>query len=174
MEPTLVQFSGLPGTGKTALAHRLARRLQIPVISFDHFVDYSWPQRLLDAETLKDQEFWHILFSNAELQLSLGVSVIMDAVFYKQAGRDRAKNLCTQYQARYRPIYTYCSDEYLWQQRTQQPRENARPNDPPAGWQNALAAQKEFEPWPAGEALFVDAAKSLDSNLLAVVEYVMY
>lgn len=57
MQTTLIIFSGLAGTGKTTLARLVCQRLQLPLVSFDHFVDDSWPPRLLNVEVLTDEEF---------------------------------------------------------------------------------------------------------------------
>lgn len=171
MQPALIIFSGMAGTGKTTLARLLCQRLQLPLVSFDHFVDYSWPRRLLEVEVLSDDEFTHILFSTAELQLSLGVSVVMDAIFGSQ-WRGLARELAARRQARLCAIHTFCSDEATWRQRVIGRAETALANETPAEWESVLASRSRFQPWEPGSALFVDAVQPVEENLARVLVYV--
>ena len=172
MEPTFIIFSGLAGTGKTTLSRLVARRLQIPIVSFDHFVDDSWPRRLLDVEVLTDDELWHILISTVELQLSVGVSVIMDAIFWG-AGREQAKQIAKKHGARFRAIHTYCSDETIWRSRVLERYASASPEETPAKWEDIVTSQQNFRPWKPEEALFVDAVDDMHENLEKAVAYLL-
>lgn len=80
------------------------------MVSFDYLLDFGLPRHLWTVEEFTEGDLWHILFNFAELQLSLGLSVIMDAVFMG-SGRDTASDIATKHQARFRAIHTFCSDE---------------------------------------------------------------
>jgi predicted kinase len=71
---TLVIFSGLPGTGKSTLANRLARELQIPLLCIDDVIG--------DVPENAGIPFWDskvaILLRLVEVQLELGLSVVID------------------------------------------------------------------------------------------------
>ncbi len=170
MDTTLIIFSGMAGTGKTMMARLLCQRLHIPLVSFDHFVDYSWPRRLLNVEVLTDEEFWYILFSTADLQLSLGLSVVMDAVFAGE-GRNIARDLAARHQAKFRAIHTFCSNEGIWRDRVVGRAETASPNETPAKWEGILAERNRFQVWSPESALFVDAVQSVEENLGRVLAY---
>ncbi len=66
MNPICILYSGLPGSGKTTLAHALATHLQIPVFSKDRM------ERVLKADGLTDGgsiTSYHLLLDMADEQL---------------------------------------------------------------------------------------------------------
>jgi predicted kinase len=77
MQTKLIIFSGLPGTGKSTLASRLARELHMPLLCIDDLLGEVPPEAGV--------EFWDskvaILLRLTKVQLELGLSVIADSVF---------------------------------------------------------------------------------------------
>lgn len=171
METTLILFSGLAGTGKTTLAHLLSKQLNIPMVSFDYLLDFGLPRQLWTAEEFTEDDLWHILFNFAELQLSLGLSVIMDAVFMG-SGRDTASDLARKHQARFRAIHTFCSDENIWRDRVTKRIQTALPNETPATWEAIISERDNYKPWQPEDALFVDAVRSIDENFKDILQYI--
>ncbi len=80
MATSLVIFSGLPGTGKSVLAERLAHEKKWPLLRIDDIADCL--QELMDRDSTA---FWDhaiaSLLQLAEVQLELGISVIADSIF---------------------------------------------------------------------------------------------
>jgi hypothetical protein len=119
--------------------------------------------------------FWdtmiQILLNLAEVQLELGVSVVIDSVFM---GDDRqlAQQIAARYQAAYRPIYTYLSDEAIWRARVERRLAEAAPEDGVASWERIQQQRKAFQPWPPGSALCVDGVLPVEDNLAWVIAFI--
>jgi predicted kinase len=118
----MILFSGLPGTGKSALAESLGADLGIPVFAKD------WLEAVLLRnglkQTLADKPFgfvgYELLSVLAERQLTLKQSVILDSVASPLAVRIRWRQLADQYKANWRVIECICSDEALHHARLSQ------------------------------------------------------
>ena len=162
---TLVMFSGLPGTGKSTLAWQLARELQWPLLCIDDVlgeVPENPTVRFWDAQVA-------ILLGLVEKQLEVGLNVIVDSVFMN-LDRLHAQALASKHQARFRPIYTFMSDEALWEQRVTA-RFTAVNNPDVATWERIQHQRMHFRPWEPGTALFVDNAQPLAKNYADVLRF---
>jgi predicted kinase len=166
MQPTLVIFSGLPGSGKSALADRLARELRWPLLHIDDIAGEIPPGA--------DYRFWDekilVLLTLVDAQLELGVSVIADSVFM---GTDRihAQEIALKNRALFRPIFCFVSDEKLWEQRVTERVEELQ-NPDVATWERIQHQRQWFVPWQEDTALFVDAIHSAEKNYAEVLEFV--
>ena len=163
---TLVIFSGLPGTGKSTLADRLARELRWPLLRIDDVVG--------DIPENPGIEFWDskvaILLGLAEAQLELGLDVIVDSVFMN-TDRHHAQALAKKHQSRFRPIYTFLSDDRIWEERLTV-RSIALNNPAVATWKQVQHQRTHFRTWEPDTALFVDALDSPEANYAKVFQFV--
>src|SRR5512143_1065237 len=106
----LIVFSGLPGTGKSALAETVGRELGIPVFAKD------WLEAtLLRSNLVADPEEnslgsvgYDLLTVLAEHQLSLNQSVILDSVASTESIRTVWRSLGGKYRADWRVIECIC------------------------------------------------------------------
>jgi len=172
MQTTLILFSGLAGTGKSTLAHAAARELKIPVISFDYFIDYALPRHVINNPgNWTNEDVVGMTHKLVEQQLSLGVSVILDAIHFSQASRDIARKLAEKHNVRFRAIHTFCSDQDVWKERVITRANNALPDETPAQWETIMAELDAYAPWGKSEALFVDAIYPIDKNKQKVIRY---
>ena len=171
-------FSGLPGAGKSTLANLLARELRWPLLRIDDLTDP------MPAET--DIPFWDSKILNlltvAEAQLELGINVIVDSVFMRN-DRLHAQELARTYNARFRPIYNFVSDEALWEKRVTARdvfiEDNRRVTQRYEGnpvtdiWERLKFQRRGFLPWQPNTALFVDAIYPVEQNYESVLKYVI-
>ncbi len=166
-QPTLVIFSGLPGTGKSALADRLARELRWPLLCIDDVAG--------NVPSNADYHFWDekilILLTVVEVQLALGISVIADSVFM---GTDRlhARDLAQKHGAIFRPVYCFVSDEALWKRRVTE-RLDTLQHSGVATWEQIQHQQQWFAPWQPGTGLFIDTVDPFEQNYTKVREFVL-
>jgi predicted kinase len=166
---TLILFSGLPGSGKTTLARLVAQRLKIPVFGKDRI------QSALRTHDLAERDSAHgylIMLDQADEQLSLGISVVLEAVFPLQQFRAQALEIAQRYQAAFRSIYVYCSDDVIWMARMKN-RMLYVPNWTPVGWEDVKRLRAYFEPWDAATTLFVDSLKSAEENLEPALDWII-
>ena len=163
---TLVIFSGLPGTGKSTLANKLARELRWPLLRIDDVVG--------DVPENAGMNFWdsriEVLLGLAEAQLELGINVIVDSVFMNK-DRYHAQAIAREQQARFRPIHTFISDEKIWEERiTARYIELNRPDV--STWDQVQRQRNHFRSWEPETALFVDAIQSIEQNYAEVLHFV--
>lgn len=163
---TLVIFSGLPGTGKSTLAKRLARELHMPLLCIDDVIG--------DVPEHAGIAFWDsrvaILLDVIETQLEVGLSVIADSVFMNM-DRHHAQELARQYDARFLPIHVYISDDTVWRERVTA-RHAEMNNRHAASWAQVEHQRERFREWEPGTALFVDSLNPVDQNYELVLNFV--
>lgn len=116
--PTVVIVTGLPGSGKTALARRLATDLRLPVVHKDAikemlfdtlgWSDRAWSRRLGLASI-------RLLFQFVETQLAAGRSVVAECNFAPQYATDDFRALQAQYGCAFCQVYCFAETETLVQ-----------------------------------------------------------
>jgi predicted kinase len=166
MQTTLVLFSGLPGTGKSALAEKLAREVRWPLLGIDDMAACMPPGMDRNTTAFWDQAIAALLLI-AEAQLKLNVSVITDSIFMN-LDRFHAASIARECEARFVPVYTLVSDEAAWKERVIARYLKSGSNKEAASWEQVMEQQKWFRPWDAGTALFVDTKQPLEACFEAV------
>lgn len=166
MKTKLILFSGLPGTGKSTLAWRLAGELKMPLLCIDRVLG--------DVPEDADVAFWDskvaILLDLMRVQLELGLSVVVDSVFMN-LDRYHAREIARRNKALFLPVYVYMSNDEVWKERVRK-RYNVL-NDPAvATWERIQRQRQHFRDWEPGTALFIDSVHPLDRNYEIVLNFV--
>jgi predicted kinase len=167
----LIVFSGLPGTGKSALAEAVAREFGIPVFAKD------WIEATLlrcelapeNPEKPLGSAGYQLLTVLAERQLMLGQSVILDSVASTQSMRTTWRELAGKYNAEWVVIECICSDEMVHRARLGT-RQRGIPGWHELDWSDVERVKGYYHPWDE-DRLILDAIRPLEENLKLVFEY---
>jgi predicted kinase len=166
VHPTLVIFSGLPGTGKSTLSNRLARELRWPLLCIDDIIG--------DVPDNAGIAFWDskvtVLLELTETQLELGLDVIADSVFMN-TDRHHAKQLAHKYDARFLPVYVFVSNENVWKERVEASFDELNHKDV-ATWERIQHQRRHFLEWQPDTALFIDSLHPFEQNYAAVLDFI--
>ena len=167
----LIIFSGLPGTGKSALAEAAGRELGIPVFAKDWLEAVLLRSKLVPAETEKQlgSVGYDLLTVLAERQLSLDQSVILDSVASTESIRNIWRELGKKYNADWRVIECVCSDIALHRARLEQ-RQRHIPGWHELQWADVEFVRSYYAPWHE-ERLMLDAIQPVNTNIRTVLDY---
>ena len=168
-EPKLIVFSGLPGTGKTALAEAIGRSLRIPVFSVAWVLGALAPFGLLDRSD-RAAPAYALLTMLASRQLMLDQSAILDGMVGSASVREEWRKLARQYRAAFTAIECICSEENLHRSRVGARTEDI-PGWPDPDWDHVEEMRSRYDAW-SDERLVVDSVNPYASNLRAVEEYI--
>jgi predicted kinase len=168
--PLLIGLTGLPGTGKTALARELARTLRFALLSTDAVAGAirradppSYPER---AARLAGP----IAGSVAAQQLAIGLGVVLDHAGHRASVRLDWARFAQRQRCAFVLLHTVCPDPAEHRRRVE--ADGARVRGMPARtWADVESIRARFD-LPAPEVPRIDSMRPLRENLsdaLAVV-----
>lgn len=138
-------MSGLPGSGKSTVAQRLAADLGCAVISVDT-IERGLHEAGVDASQPIGLAAYAVANRLVDVQLGLGHTVIADAVNHHPDARQAWLDLAVTHDVDLRVIQVECSDEVLHQQRLATRDHELRV----VPWQRVLELRRTWTPWPVG------------------------
>ena len=137
--PSLIAVGGLPGTGKSVVAQRIAARTNALLLRTDVVRKELFPTpAYTDAET---EQIYTAFFGRAAAALAEGRSVVLDATFRRAGLRQRARALADEADAHWQFVLV-TAPEHLVRQRLQQRAGDASDADVSVFEQ----IRQEFEP----------------------------
>jgi predicted kinase len=168
----VIIFAGLPGTGKSTLAERVARTILTPVFSSDWLMGGLKPAHAALAK-LDRSDFlaasFGLLRTLVIRQLMLDQSAIVEEVMDDTQfvlWRDTAD----EFAARLSVIECVCSDEAMHRARIEG-RTRGIPGWHEIDWDHVERMRAEIPPLTA-DRLIVDAMESVETNLRRVLDYI--
>ena len=168
MNLSLIVLSGLPGTGKSAIADGLGRTLRLPVLSVDPIesaimragIEHSFETGLaayIVAEALADRN------------MANGLGTVIDAVNSVEPARDMWRGLARKHGATLVIIESIVSDRTVHAARLASRNRGLALAEPT--WEDVERRRSEWTSWPEPH-LTLDALYPVDTNLAKAVEYV--
>ena len=169
MAARLIVMSGLPGTGKSAIAEALGRELHIPVFAKD------WLEApILRSGVIGKRELgrigYELLGTLARRQLELSQSAVLDSVVGLPEFRRAWMELARESGASWLPIECVCSDMRLHRARLET-RIRGIPGWPELKWEEVERVRGHFVPWDE-ERLVLDAVVGRSENIERALQYV--
>ena len=164
MTPTLIAFSGLPASGKSTIARKLASRIGAVWLRID-----TIEQAMRDSGVLRgpvDDAGYRAAYGVAEDNLRLGLSVVADCVNDCMLARNAWRDVAARAGARIVEVESICTDVEEHRRRVETLKSDvpglALPN-----WQAVIG--REYEAWDR-DPLRVDTANcGVDACIAAIL-----
>lgn len=164
----LIVLSGLPGSGKSALADKLGRRLGAAVLSVDPIEAAIW-RGGVPPSFATGVAAYEVAAMLAEQQLRLGLPVIADAVNSLEVGREMWRSAAHRTGARMFIIEVVCSDPLVHRHRLEG-RSRAIDGFPEPTWAEVMVRRAEWEDWTE-DRLVLDSLNSFAADLDRAIAY---
>jgi len=160
----LVLVCGLPGTGKSTVAERIAELLPARMLRTDVVRKELFPEPTYEAE--ESAAVYDELFDRARERLDAGEHVVLDATFRRRKLRERAAAVADDAGVEFRLVRVECAESVVRERIERRQREEDDESDADFSVYNQL--KEEFEPIEGDGHVVVDNSGSLAETLAAV------
>lgn len=161
----LIAFGGLPGTGKTSIAQRLARRLSAVYLRID-----SFEQALTESNRNRvvGSAGYRCAYAVASDNLRIGLTVIADSANLLEVTRLAWGKVALQEGARLIEIELICTDKKEHRLRVESRTADIPKHGLPS-WQNVL--DRKVEPWNSEHLIIDTSTIAIDQAVETIIRY---
>ena len=122
-------ITGLPATGKTTLAQKIAQHFQIPVFGKDDFKEIlfnNFESKSIDLFSMLGKVSYDFLYLVAEENLRKGKSIIIEANFDSAIATEKIQNFIEKYNCKSIQIRCFADGETLVERFTERNKDRKR------------------------------------------------
>jgi predicted kinase len=116
-KPTVIFVLGLPGSGKTTVAAKLADIHGFPLVTTEvigaQLLSVGQEDEDRDYSSEETQRIYNMMYLMTDLLLSSGSGVVVDGVFRNNEQRDRIFEIAGKYNATVKGYEVSCAEEVL-------------------------------------------------------------
>ena len=167
--PQLIVMSGLPGSGKSTIAERLAQRLALPIFSVDP-IESAIVRAGIPRSFATGVAAYVVAEALAGEQLKLGNSVIIDAVNAEEEGKDVWRELARKHGLELTVLLVVVSDRALHRQRIESRVRGLHGFDE-VTWEVVEAREQAFTAWKE-PTLTLDASRDVETNVEDALRFI--
>jgi len=165
----LVAMTGLPGTGKSALADAVGRALPAPVFSVDP-LEATLNRAGITREHRSGHAAYDLAATLARAQLGADQSAVVDAVNAHGSLRTWWMDIARSHGVPMVTLATICSDSALHRQRLEQRAPTLEGFLYDVSWDDVQAGMGDYEPATDAD-LVLDAVDPLEDNIARVLRH---
>lgn len=162
----LIVLSGLPGTGKSAIANGVARVRRLPVLSVDP-IESAIVRAGIAASFETGLAAYVVAETLADACLTTGLDPVIDAVNSVEPARDMWRALASRHGVELRIIECVLDETLVRARITGRDRELAIVEP---SWADVEHRRAEWTPWPEPH-LTLDAAEAIEVNVARALAY---